>query len=216
MELKSTKNYSQDKIKFLVYGDSGVGKTRMIATLPKPLIISTENKTLSIKDYDIPLYVPTNLAEFEEACGLALASDGETIVFDSLSDITDMILEDEKSKSKDARQAYLKAQEYVLKLIRYFRNIDKHVYFIAKAHRDKDESNKVLYMPSLAGQKLSGLLPYYFDEVFYAFATLDEKNEILRGLITSNTGYCIANDSSGKLDLLEQMDLGYIINKINN
>ena len=40
INLKTTKAYAQNGVKVLVYGQSGAGKTTLIKTAPKPIILS--------------------------------------------------------------------------------------------------------------------------------------------------------------------------------
>ena len=56
MKIKTTKGASTTFLDILVYGQSGVGKTRAISTLPgKVLILSAEEGTLSLSDFDIDM-----------------------------------------------------------------------------------------------------------------------------------------------------------------
>ena len=48
INLQSTNTVSARNLKLLVYGQAGAGKTSLIPTLPKPVILSAEGGLLSI------------------------------------------------------------------------------------------------------------------------------------------------------------------------
>lgn len=50
VELRSTAGFVQEGVKVLVYGQAGAGKTRLIQTLPTPVIISAEGGLLSLRE----------------------------------------------------------------------------------------------------------------------------------------------------------------------
>ena len=52
IKLHSTKDVTVNGVKMMVYGASGVGKTRLTTTCPNPIIISAEKGLLSLADYD--------------------------------------------------------------------------------------------------------------------------------------------------------------------
>jgi septin family protein len=54
IKLQSTKSIATGKMKILVYGQAGAGKTTLIKTLPNPVIISAEAGLLSLRDHELP------------------------------------------------------------------------------------------------------------------------------------------------------------------
>ena len=55
VNIKSTKDIALDHgIKCVVYGFSGVGKTVLCSTAPKPIVLSAESGLLSLSKVDIP------------------------------------------------------------------------------------------------------------------------------------------------------------------
>jgi hypothetical protein len=73
---------------------------------------------------------------------------------------------------------------------------------------------RVLYFPSLPGNKTAQKLPYFFDEVLALRVEKDEDGVTQRALLTDGDGLWLAKDRSGKLDQWESCDLGEIISKI--
>jgi len=116
-----------------------------------------------------------------------------------------------KKINKDIRNAYGIMQEKITDLIRSFRDIQgKNVFFTAKMEKIQDESSKVLFFPSMPGNKTAQSLPYFFDEVF-ALHISDDGERVLQTILDKSY---TAKDRSGELDSFEPADLGKIIDKI--
>ena len=214
IKLCNTKDYALNGVKILVYGQSGAGKTCLIPTLPKCLAISAEGGLLSIKDAGIDYIEVRSLEDVQEAYEYAVNSDYQSIALDSISEIAEVILNDEKKKTKDGRQAYGVMQEKITDIIRAFRDIQgKNVYFSAKIEKIQDDEGKLLYFPSMPGSKTSQNLAYFFDEVF-VLRIEKQEDELYRILQTISDTKYTAKDRSGKLELFEEPDLGAIIKKI--
>ena len=100
-------------------------------------------------------------------------------------------------------------------LIRAFRDLSgKNVYMSAKLEKVQDESGRILYGPSMPGNKLSQMLPYFFDEVLALRIEKDSEGQTSRALMCESDGLWSAKDRSGKLEAYESADLGLLINKI--
>ena len=221
MRRLSTKDYASNGIKMLVHGQAGIGKTCLCASLPNPIILSVESGLLSLSSFDIPAVEIKTLDDLSEAYDWISNSDEakqyQSICLDSISEIAEVVLSDEKDKEKDPRKAYGNLQDIMLDLMRCFRDLPgKNVYFSAKQERVQDDSGRLLFGPSMPGQKLSQQIPYLFDEVFCYQMVRDENNVPKRVLLTQPDGINVAKDRSGKLDMWEEPDLGAIINKIRS
>ena len=217
----STKDYAANGIKMLVHGQAGIGKTCLCASLPKPIIISVESGLLSLAGLDIPAIEVKTMDDLIEAFSwLTETEEGrayESICLDSISEIAEVILSDEKGKEKDPRKAYGNMQDIMMQVVRDFRDIPgKNIYMSAKQERIQDENNRLLFGPSMPGQKLAQQLPYLFDEIFCYQIVKDQNGVPQRVLLTQPDGISQAKDRSGKLDMWEKPDLGKIINKIRS
>ena len=221
MRIISTKDYAANGIKMLVHGQAGIGKTCLCASLPRPIIISVESGLLSLAPLDLPAIEVTSLDDLEEAFRWATESEEsknfDSICLDSISEIAEIVLSNEKGKEKDPRKAYGNMQDMMMDLVRSFRDIPgKNIYMSAKQERIQDESGRILYGPSMPGQKLAQQLPYLFDEIFCYQIVKDQNGVPQRVLLTQPDGISQAKDRSGKLDMWEVPDLGAIVNKIRS
>lgn len=213
--LTSTKDAECHYIKALVHGPSGAGKTRLSATIESPLIISAEAGLLSLRDYDLPVWTVKSLADMEGAYSEALKDCYKWVVLDSISEIAEVCLSEEKKETKDGRKAYGEMQDVMSSLIRTFRDIPKNVYMSAKQEKVKDEiTGALLFGPSAPGVKMAQSLPYFFDLVFALHNWKNEDGIIERALQTQRDAQYEAKDRSGALDYFEPADLGAIERKI--
>jgi len=219
INLKSTGGLSANGVKLLVYGQAGAGKTSLIKTLPTPLVLSAEGGLLSIQDANLPYIEVTSMATLMEAYQWLTESEEakhfESIALDSISEIGEVVLNSEKKSNKDPRAAYGAMQEQMSDLIRAFRDLPgKHVYMTAKCEKSQDESGRILYAPSMPGNKTGQALPYFFDEVLALRVEKDAEGVTQRALMCDSDGLWLAKDRSGKLSPWEAPNLGDIIAKI--
>lgn len=219
ISVKTTGSLAANGVKLLVYGQAGAGKTSLIRTLPDPIILSAEGGLLSIRDADLPYIEIADLDTLREAYAWLAGSDEakryQSVALDSISEIAEVVLNAEKKTTKDPRQAYGAMQEQMADVIRAFRDIPgKHIYMSAKLEKTQDEMGRVLYAPSMPGNKTGQSLPYFFDEVLALRVEKDADGNTQRALMCDTDGLWLAKDRSGKLDMWEAPDLGAVIAKI--
>jgi len=218
INLKSTSDVHSNGVKLLVYSQSGAGKTTLIKTLPSPIIISAESGLLSLEDCDIPYIEVSDMDSLKEAYEYVISdecSQFKSIALDSISEIAEVVLATEKKKAKDGRMAYGEMDTQVTEIIRAFRDIpNKHVYFTAKLEKQQDEMGRVMYFPSLPGNKTAQKLPYFFDFVMALRLEKDADGIPQRALMVESDGLWLAKQRGNKLDTWEAPDLGAIIRKI--
>ena len=223
-------------IKALIYSRSGIGKTSLVATAPRPVMLSAESGLLSLKkenierlhgvntpgiSYDIAVIQIKTIEDLVAAevwaRTSAEAKQFESICIDSITEIAEVILTNAKKTVKDPRQAYGELLDKALMVIKAFRDLKgKHVVTLAKEERAKDESTGVILAgPSMPGAKLGPALPYLFDEVFNLNMAKDPADgSMYRYLRTQPDLKYDAKDRSGTLLEIEPPNLGYIFNKI--
>ena len=219
INLKRTSTIAADGVKILVYGQAGAGKTFLIQTLPNPVILSAEGGLLSIAGTDIPYIEINGIKDLHEAYQWLTGSDEakgfQSVALDSISEIAEVVLNTEKKIAKDPRQAYGAMQEQMTDLIRAFRDLPgKHVYFSAKLEKTQDEMGRLLYYPSMPGNKTGQQLPYFFDEVLALRVERDTDGVVQRALMCEGDSSWLAKDRSGKLGQWQEPNLGVVIKTI--
>lgn len=207
-------------IKAMVYGPPGVGKTKLAATAPAPIMMSAEAGVLSLREFQIPMIHIRTVQDLTEAHQWAMnsheARQFQTIYIDSISEIAEVVLANAKTLVKDPRQAYGELVEKMLMAVRAFRDLPgKNVVMVAKMEPVKDEMTGIIkYSPSMPGTKLGPQLPYLFDEVFRMGIGKTPQNVEYRFLQTQPDLQYDAKDRSGSLDAVEVPDLTRVFNKI--
>lgn len=217
--LKRTKNAAADGVKVLVYGQAGAGKTTALATAPKPIILSAEAGLLSLAHVDVPYIECTSMSAIGEAYEWLTSSkeagEYQTVCLDSLSEIAEVVLSEERAKTKDPRQAYGAMADQMASLVRMFRDLPgRNVIMTAKLEKTQDQEGKLLWGPSMPGSKTGQALPYFFDEVLALQVHKDEEGNSQRAFLTTTDGLWVAKDRSGKLETWEAPDFGAIFQKI--
>lgn len=202
-----------DGIKATVYGDSGTGKTRLLASAPMPIIISAEKGLLSVRKMNLDFIAISNLKELTEAYTWVTSSKEAakywTVCLDSITEIAEIILVDEMKKTTNGQRAYGQAQESIIALYRNFRDMPKkNVVFVAQMAMTADGVNGAkAFGPSLPGKLLPQKAPYFFDSVFQLnVGPADATGYIPRFLRTQPDLYNQAKDRSGNLDAWENAD----------
>ena len=218
IQLRRTSEVHEAGVKALVYGAAGAGKTTVAATMPDVVILSAESGLLSIAGADLPFIEVDSMATLEEAyrwlSESAEAREFQSVALDSISEIAEVVLSVEKAKAKDPRQAYGEMQDKMNGLIRAFRDLPgRHVLFTAKMERTNDETGRLLYAPSMPGQKLGQNLPYFFDLVLASRVETVE-GQIVRRLQTQTDGIYTAKARGYALDFWEEPDFSSIVAKI--
>lgn len=210
IQVKSSRGAGVDQVKLLVYGASGVGKTVLCSTAPKPIIISAEKGLLSIADKEVDILEVSSISELEQAFKIVAKGEWETVCLDSLSEIAEVVLAEYKALVNDGRQAYGQLNDEMTKIIRQFRSLDKNVVVTAKEL--KDESGSTMYSrPSMPGKTLTGSVPYFFDLVLYMKSTKEKRVLYTKDSFTHN-----AKDRSGKLGDKEDPNLTDLFLKVKH
>lgn len=220
VKLSSTKNAASNGIKLLVHGLAGSGKTKLCATTDAPtIIISAEAGLLSLREHDIPVLEVATLADVHEAYAYVLAHpEYEWVGLDSISEIAEVVLNNEKKATLDPRKAYGALAEKMTDLVRAFRDLPgRNVYMSCKQERIKDEhTGIVLYAPSMPGNTLRQGISYFFDEVLALRVEADQDGKPYRCLQTVRDLQYEAKDRSGALDAYEPPNLAAIAAKIRS
>jgi hypothetical protein len=191
---------------------AGTGKTRLLASAPSPVIISAEKGNLSLRNFTLPVWEVQSLKDLTEAYDfLSKSKDANqfaTIGIDSVSEVAEVLLAEEKNKTKDGRKAYGEMQDKLVPMFRDFRDIvGKNVVFLAKQEFTTDGATGAKANgPSFPGTKLSQQVPYLVDELWQLVKVENADKSFGWWLRTSPSLQDQAKDRSGALDLWENAD----------
>jgi hypothetical protein len=175
---------SSHKIKAVVYGASGSGKTYFAATAPKPIFASAEAGLLST----VPLKKKIDYVEIKTVADLRNLllflknekHEYETVVIDSISEINELKKEElERDRHGSMIQKDWGELLKVLKqILRQFRGLDMHVLFIAQETPLKDDQRTEKIVPELNG-KAATQIARYMDIVGYSYIDKNGDHKIL-------------------------------------
>ena len=219
VKITSTKNQSKH-VKALVYGRAGVGKTKLIATAPKPIIMSAEAGLLSVSEFDIPVIEISSIDDVIDSYNFFKDSEDatqyQTLCLDSISEIAEVLLAEFKVSNKDPRAAYGQLNDTMSGLIRNFRDLKGfHVYFTAKEGKIVDDTSGLTsYYPVMPGKTLVNSLPFFFDEVLAMRIGQTDDGDSYRYLQTQPDMQYEAKDRSGKLKMVTKPDLTSVFKQI--
>ncbi len=210
-----------DGFKGLLYGPSGVGKTRLIATAPRPFVFSAEKGLLSLRKFKIPYCVINNYKELTDAYLWAMKSNEaksyDTWCLDSLSEMAEVVSTEERRKNSDPRKYSPAVADAMYSIIRDFRDTkQKHIVCIAKQIIVETGTAPLIVkcaIPIMPGEKLQNNLPYFWDGVFHMFNGTTPEGKTWEALHTRASPQWQAKDRSGNLDDIEYPDLGAIFKK---
>lgn len=221
-------------IKMLITGESGVGKTRSVASLQeagfKPILISAESGVRSLAGSHIPLVdisrddkkqeIPMT-GRFERLGEVykwlkAGQKDYDTVFLDSLTEVNQALLSHLKEKypdAKDSLKLYGQNMEMMVKLVRAFRDLPYHVVLISLSEVERDEFGRRFTTASVVG-KVANHLPALMDEVLNMQVIEDENKKTSTRFQCQSSPGMICKDRSGKLSMYENANLGLIFKKI--
>lgn len=218
VQLQSTNSVKADAIKVVVYGPAKIGKTRLAITAPSPVIVSTEKGLLSLRKENLPFIDVSNLNELANAyiwLKSPQAARFKTFIFDSISDLGEIILGEEKSKNKNGQKAYGNLNEKIMQIFRDFRELqNRHVVFIAKEMQYQGSNNMQCVRPTMPDQYLTGQLPYMFDLIAHMTHVRFNDGNVHVGFNCKASEQVTAGDRSGTLDEWEPPNLAHIFSKI--
>lgn len=215
-------------IKMLTYGLLGSGKTRLCATPAahgEPvLIVNVEGGLLSLKNLppeqkkNISVAEVRSFGQMEEVYEHLIQEHRYSwVCVDSISEVAEVVLANEKATQNDGRAAYGNLADIMMGMLRAFRDLPNYnVMMSAKMTRFTDEiTNRTMYWPLMPGKTLTNGIGYLFDQVCALRVEEDEDGEKTRWLQTSRDIQYEAKDRSDVLEMFEPPDLYLIEQKIN-
>ena len=210
------KNYG---CKAIAYGGPGSGKTPLVMTAPRPVLLVVEPGMLSMREAkNVPAWEAYTLPRINEFFDWffksAEAKNFDTLCIDSISQVAEIILAEKLRTIKHGMQAYGEMAEDVNALLSklYFMQ-HKHMYMIAK--QATVEQDGVQYRrPYFPGKDLNIKVPHLFDLILHLRKVLiPGQLDYVTAACTKETRDAMARDRSGKLAEFEFPDLAKIFAK---
>lgn len=207
------------KIKALIYGASGAGKTTFAGTAPKPIFASSENGLLSIAEKEVPFVEIKSLKDLLELYQELVGGkhDFETVIIDSISEINEIIKSEIENRTGRVMQLqdWGKLQKQIRDILRKFRDLPMHVIFIAQEKAITDEEKIEKIVPLMNG-KAATEIAYFMDIVGYAKVQKDGKHVVFTNTNqrlltkdrTNKIGDCIDADFSIWIEKVKQLQTG--------
>ena len=216
--LKSTRGAGVDRIKAIVYGPAGVGKTYLASTTPDPertLIVSAEAGLLTLTGFDLKTVEVSSLEEFRAV--IQDIGSGQHpftwLIIDSLSEICEVCLSHELEVARDPRKAFGELAKRIVALARELRDLPLHVIMTAKL--DRDTSGVDAFMsPGLPGRKLTMDLPHYVDFILPLRSFQDDEGNVRRALQTQPADGYVAKSRVPFPEVYIPAALSYLHNEI--
>lgn len=218
-------------VKAIIYGQPGTGKTPMVNTAPRPVLLATEPGLLSMKGSTVPTWeaytMPAVQEFFKWFTESKEAANYDTLAIDSGSQMAEISLAVHQAKCKDGRKAY---GEMSLEIMRWFDQLyympQKHILLICKMMQ-AEVGKQVIQQggafvvemtyqaqPFFPGKDLNIKVPHRYDEILYvAEAQIPGVQQPTIAIRSKRTAEIMARDRSGNLAELEPPDLKYIFNK---
>lgn len=219
-DLKPAKDFAkQYGCKIIAYGGTGSGKTPIINTCPRPVLLACEPGMLSMKGSNVPTYQALNTADidgfFKWFFNSAETKNFDTLCVDSISFMADVYLQAALSgKSASGKKlhglaAYGEMATNVMDHLRpLYYTQQKHTYLIAKQN-DEGEKKK----PYFPGNVLNIEVPGLYDFILHLGIHNVPGQGQIKSFQCQETFDFMARARTGNLAEYEPPDINYIIQK---
>ena len=217
-DLRPASDYArQFGVKSLVYGPPGSGKTPVMNTAPRPVLLACEPGLLSMRNSKVPTFEAWDAARVDEFFAWVFGSNEiknfDTIGVDSTSQMAEIYLQAALKTNKHGLAAYGEMARNTLKHLEmlYFMQ-QKHTYLIAK-QEIKTENNITMKRPYFPGQQLPVEVPHKYDCILQ----LDIQN--VPGMGQLQAFRCrgsidvVARNRTGTLNEYEPPDFSLLVSK---
>jgi len=220
-DLRPAKVFAQQfGVKAITFGGPGSGKTPIINTCPRPLLLATEPGLLSMRGSNVPTYLGFDTKSIDDFFAWFFSSNEtknfDTLAIDSSSQMADTYLQGAlsgKSKSGNKMHGLAAYGEMATETIKHLRPLyytrEKHVYMIAK-ETVSDSGFKKPYWP---GQQLNADVPFLYDEILHLGIHNVPSMGQVKSFQCQGSIDVMARDRTGSLSNYEPPDFGALIKK---
>lgn len=227
-DLKAAHEHAQNfGIKSIVYGRAGTGKTPLLNTAPRPLLLATEAGLLSMRGSNIPTYDAYTAKRIDEFFKWFFESaetkNFDTLGIDSGSQMADVYLNaalsgtSSSGKKVHGMAAYGEMATNTMNHLRtlYYTRY-KHVYLVCKEEL-ADVEGQSLFRPYFPGKVLPIDVPHLYDFILrlYKGPVPGQAGEVL-SFQCNGTYNVMARNRTGNLDDFEPPHFGALVEKAMN
>jgi hypothetical protein len=175
------------RVRALLYGDTGVGKTRFAGTFPKAFFLDSDKGGRTLRELHVP-HLPLERGErvFElimdvmrKVRAKETPFEVETLVFDSLTSLTDMLMIEamkypppgkmslDANKQKPEWDHYSLIQNRLKTIVKTAQDLDVNIVATCGTKLERDEVRGTFVgKPNILGS-FRDLVGYEFDDVIY-------------------------------------------------
>lgn len=226
MEVK-TYEPSNHRVRMLIYGASGIGKTVFGSTAPKPLFLAVEEGLLSLSDKKAQYVKIKSLQDMRDILAALKANklmgpDGkpleyETIVIDSLTEVQQVVIQNVTGGRQPSMNEWGQFADKMAEILKGFCALDKHIVFTCleseKAAEDDDGKEYTRFQPELFGklaEKAQAMMDFV-GRFYMKTAVVNERPTQVRTLTFTITAKWKAKDRSGKMPQFVEPDFSKIV-----
>lgn len=244
LKIVSTRAKEFNFVRALVHGDSGIGKTTSLKTLPRDITLvagaersllplgESNYNAIRIDSWDDVRTMITELANGMEIDGKFI----KILAVDSLSQISELckqyivevdrkaLVRERTGGKKDTPTGIYDDQMTIedwgvygtrmTNMISAACHLPMHVIFTCLSTWHEDKQSGATFRTPALQGRLATMCPAYFDLVFHMEAAKDSEGNPIRVFRTFNDGRVIAKDASGKLDPFEPSNWKSVFKKV--
>jgi len=206
-------------VKSIAYGDPGVGKTPVVITAPRPVLLLVEPGARSLsKATSLPAWEAYEYTKIEEFFKWWFSSrevdNFDTLALDSVSHLAEVVLKEMLKRHSHGLKAYGEMSTKVMEWMNgLFYQPQKHMYLICKQTR-VEENGAQKRKPFFPGNDLNVKIPHLFDLIMHlGLHSIPGVVGLQKAFCTSEQFDLLARDRSGNLATFEPPNLTDIFNK---
>lgn len=201
-------------VKAIIYGAPGTGKTPILNTAPRPLLLACEPGLVSMRNSNIPTFTGFTAKSIDEFFAWFFNSNElknfDTIGIDSTSQMCEIYLDEAIKTNKHGLAAYGEMSRNVMRHLEplYFMPY-KNAYLIAKEEITAERIKRPYY----PGKELPIKIPHRYDEILHlGIQNIPGKGQ-LKAFRCIGSIDCLARDRTGNLNEFEEPHFGKLVQK---
>lgn len=204
-------------VKAVIYGPPGSGKTPVINTAPRPVLMACEPGLLSMRNSNVPTFTAFTSDKIDEFCQWCFHSNEaksfDTIAIDSSSQMCELYLKTAQLGNKHGLAAYGEmARESMKQLASLYFLQQKHIYLIAK-QQIFSENGILIRRPYYPGQQLPTDVPHMYDCILQLDIHSVPGVGQVKAFRCIGSLDTIARNRTGTLNEFEPPDFGALVRK---